>query len=155
MRALAAATCLIAAGCVTPVAGRPLDTGGTFDPAPYRGRVLVVDVWASWCGPCAQALPYYAALEQELGPRGFSFVGIDVDDDPATAAAFLSAQGLASLRSFHDAGGRRTRDPMGVARLPTALLVDRHGVVRAVHEGFQPSTAPRWRQAIEQLLDEP
>jgi cytochrome c biogenesis protein CcmG, thiol:disulfide interchange protein DsbE len=148
--ALAAALllCLPAAYAVQPQQPAP-----AFDAlAQQHGKVVLVDFWASWCGPCRQAIPHYQALRREFAAKGFEVIGVDVDQDPH--------DGAAALKSLHpdypqvqDADGRIAQqyDPPG---MPTAYLVDRHGTVRKVQVGFEQNDIEPLRQAVAQLLEE-
>ena len=128
--------------------GREVDVGAE------RGRVRVVDFWATWCAPCREELPALAALERELGPRGLVVYAVSYDEDRAAIGPFLSSAGPAP-RVLWDAGGERSAGACGVRRLPTTLLVDRHGRIRYVHEGYDASTAAAQRREAEALLAEP
>jgi thiol-disulfide isomerase/thioredoxin len=117
-----------------------------------RGKVVLVDFWASWCGPCRQALPAYEALRQEYGEHGFEVIAVDVDEHPR--------EGEAALRQLHlsypqvpDAQGQLA-ERYAVAGMPASYLVDRRGVVRQVHVGFEKEDIEPLRQAVAQLLEE-
>lgn len=154
---------LVSAGCVPQ---RPLEVGGpmdlqlrTLDGEPFsfaemRGHVMLVDVWASWCGPCRESLPFYADLANAWKDRGFRFVGINVDEDVRAARAFLRREKL-SLFTIRDPGAEAVAARLPVTRLPTAFLVDRSGRIRYTHEGFVSRDKQLLRDALDKLLDEP
>ena len=130
MRAIAALVLLGACAHASPTRplpplNLPLVAGGTWSSTSARGSVLVIDVWASWCKPCAKAFPKldaFAAAHPDV-----KVVAISIDEDLAAASAFA-----ATLRvpAVHDATQSVTRAPLGISRLPTLLIVDREGVVR-------------------------
>jgi thiol-disulfide isomerase/thioredoxin len=129
MRAIAAfvllGACAHAAPTPLPSLNLPLLAGGTWSSTSARGSVLVIDVWASWCKPCAKAFPKldaFAASHPDV-----KVVAISIDEDLAAASDFA-----ASLRvpAAHDANQSVTRAPLGITRLPTLLVVDRDGIVR-------------------------
>ena len=116
---------------VAPVDG----TGQPADMTPYRGKVLLVNLWATWCAPCIKELPSLGALQQELGGDQFQVVTIAVDErDPAKIEPFLAQHGAGNLPVLIDRD--RTIDKVAqVSALPTSLLVDRDGKAKAMVTG--------------------
>jgi thiol-disulfide isomerase/thioredoxin len=116
---------------VAPVDGKgqPADMSG------YRGKVLLVNLWATWCAPCIQELPSLGKLQQELGGENFQVVTIAIDErDPAKIEPFLAAHGAGNLPTLIDLN--RTIDKVAqVAALPTSLLVGRDGKAKAILTG--------------------
>lgn len=112
-----------------PLAGPTLD-GGTFDLAQWRGEVVVVNVWASWCLPCRREQPLLVAAYEQLAPQGLRMVGINVRDRPQDARAFLTQYGNAPWPSVLDADGKAAVD-WGTFALPETYVVDRTGTVRS------------------------
>ena len=116
---------------VAPVDGK----GQPADMAPYRGKVLLVNLWATWCAPCIKELPSLGTLQQELGGDQFQVVTIAIDErDPAKIAPFLAGHGAASLPVLIDRD-RTIEKVAQVIALPTSLLVDREGKVKAMVTG--------------------
>lgn len=131
---------------------KQMDSDEPFDLHRFRGKVLYVDFWASWCGPCVKSFPFLNALHHEFGEQGLEMVGINLDENPEDAAAFLAR---------HPAGFRIAVDPdkdcpreFGVQGMPTSYLVDRQGTIRFTHLGFRPGQAGQLRAWVEQLLNE-
>lgn len=113
----------------------PLDsTGKPVDMTAYRGKALLVNLWATWCAPCIKELPALAELEKTLGGADFAVVTIALDEpDAAKVPPFLAQHGP-GLPALIDTN--RTIDKvMRVAALPTSFLVDKEGKVRAVLTG--------------------
>jgi thiol-disulfide isomerase/thioredoxin len=104
----------------------PLLDGGAWSAASARGKVLVIDVWATWCKPCRKGFP---ALGELAARPDVAVVGISIDEDPAAIRAFLAETPLAAA-IVHDGAQSVTRPPLTIARLPTVLVVDRAGVIR-------------------------
>jgi thiol-disulfide isomerase/thioredoxin len=108
------------------ISGKTL-TGQPLSLASYRGSVVVLNFWASWCGPCRAEAPDFAALSSRLRSRGVRFLGIDVRDDPTSAAGFLRTFQI-SYPSLNDPGEQialafsKTVPP---AAIPTTLVIDR------------------------------
>jgi thiol-disulfide isomerase/thioredoxin len=123
----------------------------TLDLATLRGRVVYVDFWASWCGPCRLSFPRLQALREELGPRGFEVVAINVDEFEQDARSFLEEIPV-SYPVVRDGSGE-TPARFGVLGMPSGYLLDRDGVVRAVHQGFRRGDEERLRAEILPLLE--
>jgi cytochrome c biogenesis protein CcmG, thiol:disulfide interchange protein DsbE len=144
-----------AASIGRPVALDAPDLAGrTVDVAADRGKVRVVAFWATWCEPCREELPALDRLQRELGPRGLSVYAVSFDEDPAQIPPFL-AQVPVDFPVLWDKGGDRHAEAFLVDRLPTALIVDRAGLVRFVHQGYDESEAREERREVEMLLAEP
>jgi cytochrome c biogenesis protein CcmG, thiol:disulfide interchange protein DsbE len=104
----------------------PLLDGGSWTSESARGRVLVVDVWASWCQPCKKGFPRLAALAKR---PDVAVVAVSIDEDAAAMRAFLADVAI-GFPVAHDAAQTLTEAPVRVARLPTVLVVDRAGQIR-------------------------
>ncbi|TQN42548.1 cytochrome c biogenesis protein CcmG/thiol:disulfide interchange protein DsbE [Blastococcus colisei] len=112
-----------------PLAGETLD-GGRFDLADWRGEVVLVNLWASWCEPCRREHPVLTSAAEALGPRGLRIVGVDVRDDPADARAFLAEFGGARWPTLIDPEGTHAI-AWGTFALPETYVVGRDGTVVA------------------------
>jgi len=117
------------------------------------GTVRVVDFWATWCDPCRDQLPFLDRLASEYGPRGLSVYAVSFDEDRAAVERFL-AEAPVSFTVLWDKGGAVLSEPLEVTRLPTTLLVDRRGVVRDVHLGFEKAEEKKLEEAVKKLLAE-
>ena len=117
------------------------------------GQVVLIDFWASWCGPCKASFPSLAKIHTDLAPRGLVLLAISIDEKPAAAAAF--AKKLAPpFATLHDREQQLVK-AVGVPTMPTSYLVDRTGKVRFVHDGFHgAATEKLLRSQIETLLAE-
>jgi thiol-disulfide isomerase/thioredoxin len=126
--------------------------GGEFTLASLRGKVVYLDFWASWCGPCRVSFPQLEQLRRDLGPRGFEVLAINVDEVEADALRFLQAEPV-SYPVVRDGSGA-TPGRYGIQGMPTGYLVDRDGVVRLVHHGYRKSDGEQLRSHIVELLEE-
>src|SRR5277367_5120653 len=107
------------------------------DLSTLRGRVVYLDFWASWCGPCRQSFPWMEPMKKAYEAQGLTVLAINVDHDRGDAERFL--------KIFHPDFEIRF-DPQGswaeefkVSGMPTSVIMDRHGVVRFTHVGFWPA----------------
>ena len=108
-------------------------SGARIDLAGYRGKVVLLDFWATWCASCQVEMPTFVLWQQQYGPRGFQVIGVSMDDDPALARK-LSAK----LRlNYPVAMGDDKLGQLygGVLGLPLTYLIDRKGIVRAKFQG--------------------
>ncbi|MBX9609407.1 MAG: TlpA family protein disulfide reductase [Gammaproteobacteria bacterium] len=121
--------------------------------AELRGKVVYLDFWASWCGPCRQSFPFMNALQSELGDKGLAVVAVNLDEEAADAASFLTAHPA----QFQVAGGDNAAcaSAFQVEAMPSSYLIDRAGRVRLVHHGFRAGDAEALRAQLETLLAEP
>ncbi len=117
----------------------------------FAGKVLYLDFWASWCGPCRISLPTMDKLYREFNDQGFEVVAVNVDKNLNDAKRFLK-QHPVSYYLVTDDGSLPRR--YGVKGMPTAYLIDRQGRVRRIHEGFRPGDEQSLRLQIEYLLNE-
>jgi thiol-disulfide isomerase/thioredoxin len=126
--------------------------GGTARLSDLRGRVVLLDVWAAWCGPCRDSLPFYAGLQRELGARGFSVFAVSVDEDEDAVNRFLKESPVPFPVALDPEG--KVPDLLGVDTMPECFLIDRQGRLRLRHPGYHDGDGKTLRQAILSLLDE-
>jgi len=130
----------------------PVGTEQRHDLQQFRGKVVYVDFWASWCSPCAQSFPFLNTLHRELRDRGLQVLGINLDEKPENAKRFLEKH-PANFTVAFDAEGRCPQD-FGVTAMPSSYLVDRQGNIRHVHLGYRRGESEKLRDLVEQLLAE-
>lgn len=126
--------------------------GGSFRPSNARGKVLVLDFWATWCAPCKASFPKIDALYRKHRAAGLEVVGVDEDEEHGEVAQFL-ADTKATFPIAFDKGGRAA-EAFGVETMPSSFVIDRRGVVRYVHSGYHPDDAPQIAAEVEELLAE-
>jgi thiol-disulfide isomerase/thioredoxin len=115
-----------------------------------RGRVVIVDFWASWCEPCRDAFPFYETLRRRYGPDRLEIVAVSVDAERPPAEAFLREM-RASFPVVWDRG-QRIVERWDARTMPAAFILDRAGVVRHVHAGFDGRSAREITDAVQALV---
>ena len=133
------------ATAATATPGWPLLAG-------LSGKVVLVDFWASWCGPCLRSFPWMNELQHRHAGEGLVIVAVNLDQDRALADAFIKKLPPKFRVEFDPAGQIATR--FGVEAMPTSFLIDRRGQVRARHAGFRDALRTEREQQIQQLLKE-
>ena len=117
----------------------------------YRGKVVLLNLWATWCAPCRREIPLLARLHRELGPRGLVVLGINVEQPPPeNLPAFAREWGIDYPILFPAGPLAGSFEPSGV--IPHSWLIDRQGKVRASHAGL--ASASSLRVACLELLEE-
>ncbi len=106
----------------------------------YRGKIVVIDFWASWCEPCRQEFPVLNKLYKKYYKDGVQVMGINVDTEEADAARFLK-ENPAVFMLLHDDGGK-LMDQFNLETMPRSFIIDRKGVVRFMHNGYNSDYDP-------------
>lgn len=131
-------------------------TGEMVNLESYKGSVVLVDFWASWCGPCQASLPEYEALRKKLQaslPKNkFEVLAINVDGNKEEAMKFLNKHPL-TFPILKESSGKSQRDYELLA-MPTSFLVDKKGLIRMSHVGFNPNDIDLLEKEVRKLVNE-
>jgi len=139
-------------GMPAPAINLPLLSGnGSMELSSLRGKVVYLDFWASWCGPCRQSLPELEKLRTKYAGE-FEVFAINLDEKPADGLKFLEKYPV-SYPVVSDAAGRFP-EMFKVKGMPTSYVLDRDGNLRFVHEGYRSGDAKKIESIVQQLVAE-
>ncbi len=148
----AATVLAIDVGARAPEIGARTLDGRRIRMADLRGKVVIVDFWASWCDPCREEMPVLERMYQRYKDQGLVVVGVSVDRNARNARGFLRRTPV-SFPIVHD-GGHGIADRYSPPRMPSSYIIDRRGVIRHVHEGFRSGDGQRMEREVRALLRE-
>ena len=118
----------------------------------YRGKVVYLDFWASWCRPCAQSFPFLDTLSREHEGRGLVVIGVNVDTERALAERFLARHPVSFQVVYDPTGALAER--WQLETMPMAFLIGKDGTVRVRHAGFKSDDRQKLEAEVDQLLAE-
>jgi thiol-disulfide isomerase/thioredoxin len=118
--------------------------------ADFKGKVVLLDFWATWCPPCKVSFPKLDALYKEWRERGLEVLAVNLDDRRRDADAFLTAHPH-TMAVLFDPRGDAPR-AFAVRGMPSSVLIDRSGTVRFTHMGYSEKVIESYRQELELLL---
>jgi peroxiredoxin len=117
-----------------------------------RGRVVMVNFWATWCGPCRVELPHLARLHDKYRSSGFLLLGVNIDEDPAQAKALAAKLGL-KFPVLLDTD-KKVVGTYDLSAMPATVLIDKDGRVRHLHRGYREGVELTYEQQVRDLLKE-
>ena len=120
------------------------------DLAEYRGKVVIVDFWASWCVPCRQSFPWFNAMHEEYGDDGLVILGVNTNDEAEEAQQFLE-EFPAKFEIVYDPEGQLAQD-FGVVAMPSSYVFSRDGELDTRHLGFLRSRRDEYEAVIQRLI---
>ena len=118
----------------------------------YRGQVVLLNFWASWCGPCRQEMPLLDRIHQRYQDAGFAVVSVNVEGDQVPARALAQETGV-TFPVLIDTN-QQVSELYGLEAMPSSILIDRDGVVRYIHHGYQPGDEALYLKVVKQLIKE-
>ena len=127
-------------------------TGENLRLSEYRGEVVLINFWASWCGPCRQEMPVLSELHDKYRALGFTVLGVNVEADSSKARKLLQEQPVSFPVVFdNDSVVSKQYD---VVAMPSTVLVDRDGNMRYLHKGYKPGLEAVYQQQVRDLIRE-
>ena len=139
-------------GQVAPDFALKSSTGENLRLSEFRGDVVMINFWATWCGPCRQEMPLLDELYARYERVGFNLLGVNIDDDSRRAMQMIEELGV-SFPVLFDAS-KEVSKLYEVEAMPVTVLVDREGNVRYVHHGYKPGYEDKYLDQIRSLLRE-
>ena len=128
--------------------GKP---GATIKLSDYKGRIVLMNFWASWCGPCREEMPLLEDLYNKYKDQGLVVLGINVDSEVAQAMKFLDKEPVTFpiLLDSESAVSEKYQ----VDAMPTTYIIDRDGTIKAHHRGYRDGFMDKYDQEIQELLN--
>jgi thiol-disulfide isomerase/thioredoxin len=153
--AAAFASATFAASSSGPAPGFTLSGRGgkSIDLAQFKGQVVMINFWATWCGPCRQEMPLLEDIYKKYKPMGFTMLGVNVEPDSKAAEAWLAKQKPVTFPIAFDTDSKVSK-LYKVAGMPSTVFVDRKGNVRVMHKGYKPGDENFYLSQIRSMLKE-
>ena len=127
-------------------------TGENLRLSEFRGDVVMINFWATWCGPCRQEMPLLDELYSRYQRVGFNLLGVNIDDDSRRAMRMIEELGV-NFPILFDAR-KEVSELYEVEAMPVTVIVDREGTVRYIHHGYKPGYEDKYLDQIRSLLRE-
>ena len=150
--ALAASVDTLRAGAPAPAFQLASNSGKTVNLDSLKGQIVLVNFWASWCGPCRKEMPILEQLNRQFHNKGVTLIGVNVEPDSAAAADWLKATPV-SFPILFDTDSKVSK-LYQVEGMPNTVILDRKGNVRYIHRGYQPGAENEYLDQIRALIRE-
>ena len=126
--------------------------GSNVSLAQYKGQVVMLNFWASWCGPCRQEMPLLESIYKKYNRMGFTLIGVNVEPDSNAANQWLK-QTPVSFPILYDKDSKVSK-MYDVAGMPSTVIIDRTGKLRVLHRGYKPGDENEYLDSIRALIRE-
>jgi peroxiredoxin len=130
----------------------PARGGSTIDLSQFKGQVVMINFWASWCGPCRQEMPLLESMYKKYKPLGFTLLGVNVEPEQKDAEGFLK-QTPVTFPVLFDAKSK-VSSLYNVQGMPTTVFINRKGEVVLVHQSYKPGDENLYMDQIRKLIRE-
>lgn len=128
------------------------NTGKNIKLSELRGQVVLLNFWASWCGPCRQEMPLLEKLQQRYNALGFTVLGVNVEEDPSKARTLLKDISV-TFPILFDTQNTVSKQ-YKVSAMPSTVMIDRDGNMRYLHKGYKPGDEGQYKKWVKQLIKE-
>ena len=126
--------------------------GGNLRLDEYRGQVVLINFWASWCGPCRQEMPLLDRLHQRYEDTGFAVLGVNVEGEVAPAQEIVDKSNISFPVLIDE--GQLVSELYKLEAMPSTVVVDRDGRVRYIHRGYKPGDEAKYVEVVKELIRE-
>ena len=127
-------------------------TGKNLKLSEMTGNVVLINFWASWCGPCRQEMPLLNDLHNKYGPLGFTVLGVNVEEQSDAARGFINDFPVDFPVLLDNTN--QVSKMYNVVAMPTTVVVDRDGNMRFLHKGYKPGDEQEYRKMVKKLIRE-
>lgn len=117
-----------------------------------KGKVVLVDFWASWCAPCREELPELEELHKKYADKGLHIIGVNIDEEKEAMDSFLASMPLSFQQVFDD--GQAIAKRWAPTKMPSSYIIDKNGQVQMIQAGYEKGDLPAMVAKIEALLAE-
>lgn len=128
-----------------------LNGKGTLDLSKYKGKVVIVDFWASWCEPCKIELPYLNGLAKKMAGKNVVILGVNMDEKKADAASFLKDHPV-QLPLGYDGDKKVLAGKVDIETMPTSFIIGKDGKIADRHEAFREGDGAKIEATVNELL---
>ena len=139
-----------AVGSVAPGFTLQANNGKNIKLGELRGQVVMINFWATWCGPCRQEMPHLNRIHERYQKAGFILLGVNLDEQPEAAHAMVRKLAIGFPVLFDS--GKRVSRLYDVSAMPSTILIDRDGRVRHVHRGYRAGHEVQYDNEVREML---
>ena len=118
----------------------------------YKGQVVMVNFWATWCGPCQQEMPLLEQMYKKYKPAGFTLIGVNVDKEAAPVKELLARKPVTFPVLLDPAN--EVSKAYHIDEMPSSVIIDRKGQIRYIHRGYRAGDENEYQDRIRQLIRE-
>lgn len=130
------------------------ESGDKVNLSDYKGKVLILDFWASWCKPCKEEFPFLIELYNQYSDKNFSVLGVNIDKDIANLRKFLNEINKDVPYKIILDPEAKIPEEYNIDSMPSVFVIDKYGVVKYIHIGFVSGDKEKYKKEIETLLSE-
>ena len=126
--------------------------GGNLRLEEYRGQVVLINFWASWCGPCRQEMPLLDRLHHRYEDTGFAVLGVNVEGEVKPAQEIVDKTNVTFPVLIDE--DQKVSEMYNLEAMPSTVVVDRDGIVRYIHRGYKPGDEAKYVEIVKELIRE-